>query len=758
MRMKKNVWMAFYLLFIVSVMLFCSLSYLKWIDIKKEHHVKYEHMTQMVSHSVHAMLDEEALMLEVLGQRLLENKSYKNPAKTTSLFDQLLKLNSYVVGYALVNPDGAVVQASSNVDASKLPNLLSNPKTSDDYELLMLSEKMLVGRPYKLELFNKWILPLRKSFRDKDGKVVGIITTAMLLHEKNGFFDRLNELDKASRIAVLQDFDKNNNMFRRYFSAAQELIIEDVYEKPVAPKVYLSVMKIIKDKYGISFDELRDSEKVVSFQVVGSWGIDKIAGFVFDKKYQLWSLVEIKTSVLWDTYKKIFLIYLSIFVSGMIIFFKLFQYIEISEKRKQDALLYQLMHNSLTGLPNRPYLDRNIDLVKKKFSKNVSMLYIDLDNFKHINDNFGHNIGDKLLIEVANRLQFFFSVKNLLLHQGGDEFVVLMQEEEDLQDSLDELIQMISRPYLIENIELNIGVSIGVAQYPEDTKNFEELIRLADIAMNQAKKQKNTYSLYSAKMKEENKYKTEIEQEFRNALYKNEVWMVYQPQICADGTLHGVEALVRWKNEKLGFVPPDQFISVVEEIGLMPQLGAFITKRSLDEIKALQDEMKMEFQLSINISVRQLIEVDFLKHFLDEIESSDFDKSLVTMEITENLLIEDIDYVLPLLNKIKDQGIKLSLDDFGTGYSSLCMLRKLAINELKIDKSFVDDILDVKEDKAMVESIIRMGKNLSMETLAEGVETVEQADMLRTFGCDIFQGYYFSKPLSRDDLLSFLQK
>jgi EAL domain-containing protein (putative c-di-GMP-specific phosphodiesterase class I) len=218
-----------------------------------------------------------------------------------------------------------------------------------------------------------------------------------------------------------------------------------------------------------------------------------------------------------------------------------------------------------------------------------------------------------------------------------------------------------------------------------------------------------------------------------------------------------VEALVRWKNEKLGFVSPDQFIPVVEETGLMPEIGEFIIRTSLQEIKALQEKVGERFQLSINISVRQLIEVDFLEKFLAQLKACNFNKSLVTLEITESLFIEDVDYILGLLQEIKDEGIGLSLDDFGTGYSSLNILRKLPINELKIDKSFVDEMLNIDEDKAMVESIVSMGKNLSMDTLAEGVETKVQADMLRDFGCDIFQGYYFSKPLEKDDLADFLK-
>jgi diguanylate cyclase (GGDEF)-like protein len=387
------------------------------------------------------------------------------------------------------------------------------------------------------------------------------------------------------------------------------------------------------------------------------------------------------------------------------------------------------------------------------------MLFIDLDNFKNINDGFGHKFGDAILVDVAKRLSSFFGKENLVVRQGGDEFIVLLQckDESKKEKTLIDLIELISQPYQIDNMEFSIGASIGTAQYPKDAKNLESLMSLADTAMYEAKKRKNAFCVFSSELQNNTLHKVDIEHELRNAIKNNELWMVYQPQIKADGSIHGVEALVRWKNEKLGFVPPDQFISVAEETGLMPQLGDFIIKRSLEEIKTLQVEMNMRFQLSINISVRQLIEVDFLQKLLKHFELCDFERSRVTIEITENLFIEDIDYVLPLLIAVKEQGIKLSLDDFGTGYSSLSMLRKLPINELKVDKSFVDVILNSDEDNAMVKSIVKMGQTLKMYTVAEGVETQEQADLLRSFGCDVFQGYLFAKPLRKDELSEFLK-
>jgi EAL domain-containing protein (putative c-di-GMP-specific phosphodiesterase class I) len=252
--------------------------------------------------------------------------------------------------------------------------------------------------------------------------------------------------------------------------------------------------------------------------------------------------------------------------------------------------------------------------------------------------------------------------------------------------------------------------------------------------------------------------KTDIEQELRAAIKKDELWMVYQPQINIDGTLYGVEALIRWQNKKLGFVGPDKFISVAEESGLMRELGEFIIKRSLKEINIIKKELDVNFSLSINISVIQLMEFDFLENILKMINDEKFDKCKLTLEITESLSIQDLDKVLPILHAIREEGIEISLDDFGTGYSSLSVLKDLPINELKIDKSFVDEILYDDSEKVLVQSIINIGKNFGMKTLAEGVENIEQIKVLKEAQCDIFQGFYYSKPLKKNDLVKFLNK
>jgi len=304
-------------------------------------------------------------------------------------------------------------------------------------------------------------------------------------------------------------------------------------------------------------------------------------------------------------------------------------------------------------------------------------------------------------------------------------------------------------------LTLIVGASIGISKYPDHGNSLDILLRAADIAMYESKKIQNHAQIFQDSLQDEYLKHVKIEHELRKAIEHHELFVVYQPQIDHTGSIHGVEALARWESATLGIVPPDQFIPVAEASGQMVKIGYFILSRTLQEI---QTTLGITFQTSINISVRQFMEADFLEQFLNAIHDIGMNKDLITIEITENLFIEDVDYILPLLHKIQQCGIQISMDDFGTGYSSLNMLRKLPIDELKIDKSFIDTIVEDKTAQKMVQNIIAIGKNFNMSVLAEGVETNEQIALLTSFGCDKFQGYYFAKPLPKDDLITFFQK
>jgi len=760
MLIKRNIWSLFYFMFITGILFFCLISYAKYKDIQEEYHLKYIYFTGMILQASHSRFIQDEFMLEVLGTQLLKGNQYRDKVKSNKLFDELLEKNPTLAGFGLVDTEGRFVAGSSNIKLSYMPNLLEDERTKYSFQEALKSKKMVLGRTYYVKTLAQWVIPLRKSIRDEDGNILGVLTTGLILDNKNSFLNKIS-LPDTSVIALVKDFNQDQKMYRQFANRidVDSLSHKEIYDVPVPYEIYQAVAEKVKEKYSISMQELKATGRIVSFEVVDQWDRNLLMSLTYDKTYNLWVLVQTDFSVVTTTIINSILLYLLIFVASFIIIYGLFRYIDKLDKIKRDELLFQLRHDSLTQLPNRDYLYHYWDSWVVKLSNGFDMLFIDLDNFKNINDGFGHKFGDAILIEVAKRLSSFLGKESLVVRQGGDEFIVLMRckDEKNKEKVFSELIELISRPYQIDNMEFSIGASLGTAQYPTDAQNLESLMSLADTAMYEAKKRKNAFCVFSSEMQNKTLRKVDIERELRNAIKNGELWMVYQPQLKADGSVHGVEALIRWKNEKLGFVPPDQFIGVAEETGLMPQLGDFIIRRSLEEIEALQRELKMHFKLSINISVRQLIEVDFLQKLLKQFELCSFDRSRVTIEITENLFIEDIEYILPLLIAVKEEGMELSLDDFGTGYSSLSMLRKLPINELKIDKSFIDVIFNSDEDSAMVKSIIKMGQTLNMSTLAEGVETEEQADLLKSFGCDVFQGYLFAKPLSKDELVKFLK-
>ena len=309
----------------------------------------------------------------------------------------------------------------------------------------------------------------------------------------------------------------------------------------------------------------------------------------------------------------------------------------------------------------------------------------------------------------------------------------------------------------MRNMQFHLGASIGIARYPQHGDSLNALLRAADIAMYEAKKDKNSVVIYRDEIEDTYLRHNRIEQLLRLARHRNELFMVYQPQVDQAGTLVGVEALVRWNNAELGFVPPDQFIAVAETSGLMTELGNFIIERSLQDIRQVQDALAQHFNLSLNISVRQLLQPGFVEMLGDMVQRYRFSPHEIVLEITENLFIEDMNNVGSVIFTLRDRGFNISLDDFGTGYSSLSVLQKLPIDELKVDKSFVDDIHHDEKARKMIKNIIAIGKNYGMSVLAEGVETEQQACMLNTFGCDYYQGYWFSKPLDVEALCHFVQ-
>lgn len=751
---KKNIWLIFYSFLFISFLFFVAFSFFKWKDIYYEHQREQENTLNLIATSTHALFKTHELLLDIMGRRFVEDATYKDNIPATHALDKLLQLNPAIFAFGFAKKDGQLVHLTSHPNASKLPNLLELPESRDSFLQTLQSDHMVIGRTYFFEPLQEWVIPIRRAIRDENTTVLAVMTGGLRLKET--FEPLLKSLnDASSHLSIMRDVDG----YVQYHSNQPN--DATAYRTPTCIPSIRIFEDVIEKTYGISPQALREHEPIVSYLCSLDKAGKKLVSLRYDNTYKLWTVLDTRYSFIVKDFLKSLSLYFVIFLITCIAFLFLVRIVVKAENKREAELLFQATHDTLTHLPNRLFLQQNIHHWIKD-SKPFSLLYIDVDDFKNINDSFGHGTGDTLLVELAQQLKAYFGTltKNpFIIRYGGDEFVIFLHvtEQKKLREIIHNLNQRLQKEYIINDMRLLATVSMGVAQFPEHGKDLDTLLRAADIAMFASKKTKNSIHMFESSMEEAYLRNVYIEQELRKALQHEELFMVYQPQFDTNNRFYGVESLVRWKSEKLGNVPPDKFIPVAEASGQMPSIGRFILSTSLAEMKSVQTLLSTSFYTSINISIKQFLDVNFLEHLLETINHTGISNASITLEVTENLFIEDVNYILPLLNEVRSLGAALSMDDFGTGYSSLSILRKLPINELKIDKSFVDELSHDETAQKMVQNIIAIGKNLGMHILAEGVETLEQKEILTQLGCDRFQGYYFSKPLSKEDLLEFLK-
>ncbi len=431
--------------------------------------------------------------------------------------------------------------------------------------------------------------------------------------------------------------------------------------------------------------------------------------------------------------------------------------------RIQSALLeqkaaYEATHDSLTGLPNRAlFLDRLQQATNagKRDDILMGVLILDMDRFKEVNDTLGHHIGDRLLKQISLRLAGAIRQTDTLARIGGDEFGFVLprlQDRSDVEKIAQKVIKSLATPFMLENLSLDVQVSIGAANFPEHGKDADTLVQRADVAMYVAKQNKLGFALYSKALDQHSPHRLTLMGELRQAINNDELLLHFQPKVISEtGRLHAVEALVRWNHPVHGIMPPDDFIPLAERTGLIDDLTIWVLKQSLKQCSVWRRK-KLGLGIAVNLSSLCLLNPDFPELLTGLLTSYDVPPESLIMEITETSIMVDPERSLNILNQIHQKGVKLSIDDFGTGYSSLAYLKKLPVTELKIDKSFVTEMLHFDNDETIVNATIQLGHNLGLKLVAEGVEDQETFNALRTMGCDLQQGYHISKPLPADEL------
>ena len=423
-------------------------------------------------------------------------------------------------------------------------------------------------------------------------------------------------------------------------------------------------------------------------------------------------------------------------------------------------------HDALTGLPNRALLNDRLSqamLYAQRYDRWVTALFIDLDNFKFINDSLGHNAGDELLKTIAKRMVDCVRATDTVVRLGGDEFVVVLFDQPKDADVISETVQKIrsaiAEPVRLEGHDLRVTSSLGVATYPNDGRDADTLLANADAAMYRAKDLgRDNFQFYTAELNTKVHERFLLQEELRNAVARSEFVLHYQPQVdLRTGRVFAVEALVRWKHPKLGIVPPVKFVPMAEDTGLIVPIGDWVLREACRQNKAWQDAGLPPMVVSVNVSARQFREKNLVGRVASALKESGLEARYLELELTESLIMQDIDLAVSTMEELRALGIQLSIDDFGTGYSSLSALKTFPVSRLKIDRSFIDGLLADENDRAVAGAVISLGQTLKLRVIAEGVETEGQAALLRNINCDEMQGYLFSRPVPAQGIEDMLR-
>jgi len=437
----------------------------------------------------------------------------------------------------------------------------------------------------------------------------------------------------------------------------------------------------------------------------------------------------------------------------------------------EERVEFLAYYDTLTGLPNRNELAKRLDMEVVRVRRSLlfgALLFIDLDNFKNINDSLGHPAGDLVLQEMAQRLKGQVRGDDTVARLGGDEFIVILsslsqegrQAISRAREIANKIRDTISMECKIQETELHVTASIGISMISEDATSGHDLLRFADTAMYQAKREgRNRLEFFSESMSSEVTRQLELENQLHRALKEDQFRLHYQPLVNTAMEIIGAEALIRWENPELGLVAPAEFLDVLESSGQIVEVGDWVIETALKQMTLWMEQglVAEDFMLCINISPRQFRDARFTDNIQRQLEHINVPSQNIMMEVTEHNIIHNLDDAILRMKELIHTGISFSLDDFGTGYSSLAHLKNLPVNHIKIDRSFVEDICDDPGDQAMVASILALSKHLGLEVVAEGVEQLDQFHLLKQYGCKIYQGYYFSAPLSPDKMTRYLE-
>jgi len=742
---------------LIVVLAGCALAwalYDQWRNVVEHHEMRQRSQITTLAGATKTVMASQEVVLDLLGRQLLLDDLADDRESATQLLDRALGISPVVAGYGLASTDGNLLIVNSLFDQDALPNLLEQTGTRDSFLEALASEGMVIGRPYRMPALNDWVIPVRKAIRDSTGEIRGVMTAGLQLYGPDPFFEAESFLGKRNTVQVVRASD----LYPLHWAASMAPPA-DYYQRAIPRGYYEQAVASAEERSGLSIDEIMASGVPVSYRNVNAAG-PQFGMAVHDPRYGYWVLTQTHRHQLLADFGRVAWVYIAIFALVLMVILGMLRIVGRAERSRQRELIRRANHDTLTGLPNRQRMTTDFSIMQRRHGSAFSLLFIDMDNFKSINDGFGHVQGDALLQQLGKRLEAFARDEESVARIGGDEFVLLTPEAEaePLLERAHDLIDRMAAHYTVNGVRCELGCSVGIATTTEAGTSLSDMLRAADIAMYAAKKERNSARFYEPSMGGRYLRNIRIEQNLKGAVGQGLVRTVYQPQVDAHGQLVGFEALARWQDPELGSIEPRRFISVAEASGFIGPLGEYILDRCLEDARAIESGIDHPLRLAINVSVRQFRENGFAERFIERVERAALERTQLVVEITENLFMDDHGLIMEELDQLRMAGVRVSLDDFGTGFSSLGLLRTLPVDELKVDKSFIDNLAFDPAARNLVQSMVAIAKNHDMVLVAEGVETEEQFEMLRDDGCDVFQGFLFARPMDRDEVVAYLAR
>lgn len=744
--LRQNLKWLFLLIALIGAGLLAFGLWSQWQAISERHEIRQRSQVATLASATRTMMASQEMVLDLLGRQLLVEGLVTDRQAATALLDHMLDLNASVAGYALADQAGNILVRDSRSNTTQAPDHdVILPETFE-------SEHMRLGRPYFMEGLGEWVVPVCTAIRDAGGRVLGVMAASLRLQGPRPFFEEQSFLGERNTVQIVRERD----LFPLHWAAVMDPP-EGYYTRAIPREYYVNAIASAERRSGSSIDEIMSSRRPVGYRVDNALG-PHLGMAEFDPTYDYWVLTQTHRNQLLAEFARVGALYTSVFFFLLLAIFVVLRTISRVEHQRQRQLVHQANHDVLTGLSNRQRMTADFKAMEKDRENGMSLLFIDMDNFKSVNDGFGHVQGDALLKELGRRLIAFASDSEKVARIGGDEFVLLTPETDEtkLLSRADRMIKTLAAPYTVNEVRCELGCSVGIASTASAGRSLSDMLRAADVAMYAAKSHRNSARLYDPSMGHRYLENIRIEQRMRAALEHRLIEMVYQPQVDRTGRVVGVEALARWQDADLGRIEPRRFIAIAEASGLISRLGDYIVDRCLGDGAELDRLLDRSICLSINISVRQFLHSEFSSRILERFRRANLERVRLVLEITESLFMEDLSLIMDQLEHLRMGDVRISLDDFGTGFSSLSLLRTLPVDELKIDKSFIDNLARDTWARELVQSIIAIGKTHGMTLLAEGVETQQQFEILHADGCDAFQGYYFGKPMQIDELKKFL--